>query len=266
MDAILKRAPAAHRAFLARLEAETVRDVRLVGIAVAGSLSSGTADNESDIDLQIVVEDGAYEKLLRERLSFIAQFGSVLSAFTGEHVGEPRLTIALFEEDLLHVDFKFVTLAMFAMERVEDPVVLWERSFLLSQAVRENPRTYPDVDVQWIEDRFWVWMHYIATKVRRGEKIEALDGFAWLRQMALSPMVCAAQGRPNRSSRFLEREAPGFAQKMASLHPRSPELTDLKDCLERCATVYRELRSACGGPPHPRTDAETAVMGYIAKL
>lgn len=44
--------------------------------------------------------------------------GHLLHAFTGEHVGEPRLLICLYGPELLHVDLKFVTLEMLT-QRVE---------------------------------------------------------------------------------------------------------------------------------------------------
>ncbi|MER7057532.1 MULTISPECIES: hypothetical protein [unclassified Streptomyces] len=31
-------------------------------------------------------------------------------------------------------------------------------------------------DLQWIEDRFWIWVHYGATKLGRGELFE-VNGF-----------------------------------------------------------------------------------------
>ncbi len=167
MEVILKKAPAAHQKFLENLEAVTKRDPRLLGVAISGSIATGQADEQSDLDLQIVVEEKYFDEIMRERFAFTAQFGSIASQFTGEHVGEPRLVIVLFEEALLHVDFKFITLPAFADQRVEDPLVLWERESLLTEQVRANPREYPDPQVQWIEDRFWVWIHYAATKIKR---------------------------------------------------------------------------------------------------
>jgi hypothetical protein len=52
--------------------------------------------------------------------------GNLLAAFTGEHVGEPRLLICLFADPLMHVDLKFISLGQLS-SRVEDPVILWER-------------------------------------------------------------------------------------------------------------------------------------------
>lgn len=255
--------PNPHQQFLNKVREKTDRDSRLLGIAIAGSIASGSADLESDIDLQIVVKDEFYEQVLAARPEFVEQFGTVVSAFTGEHVGEPRLTIALFEESLLHVDFKFVSLESFAHHRVENPVVLWETGSVLSGLVAENPRDYPEVNLQWIEDRFWVWVHYIASKIKRGETIEALDSFSWMRQMALAPLVRFILGQKNRRSRFLERDAPEFAQKMLATHPAGTSRLAQKQALEAVVTLYRELRLMCPSPVDPKREAEHLVREYL---
>ncbi|NRS94850.1 hypothetical protein DFH40_002566 [Clostridium beijerinckii] len=47
---------------------------------------------------------------MNERIKIAESLGTLLSAFTGEHVGEPRLLICLCEPELLHVDLKFVSI------------------------------------------------------------------------------------------------------------------------------------------------------------
>lgn len=64
---------------------------------------------------------------MAQRLDITAGWGRQLAAFTGEHVGEPRVVICLYDDPLLHVDFKFVTPRELDT-RIEDPVVLWERT------------------------------------------------------------------------------------------------------------------------------------------
>lgn len=260
------KAPEAHQSFLKQVKQKAEPDKRIIGIAVSGSLATGTSDTESDIDLQVVVDTVFYNQILKEREAFVSQFGNVLSAFTGEHVGEPRLTICLYEKDLLHVDFKFVTLDAFTDQRVEDPVVLFEKGTRLSDIVKDHPKFYPAVKAQWIEDRFWIWVHYIATKVKRGETIEALDSFSWLRGLALSPMVRAVKGQRNRSSRFLEKDAPEFKDKLLKTHPASGQSESLKKALQSSVELYVELRSLNKGPLNKRDQAEVRVKEYLEKI
>jgi len=76
-----------------------------------------------------------------------------------------------------------------AATRVEDPAVLWERDGQLSAALRNGVARYPAPDLQWIEDRFWVWVHYGAAKVGRGELFEALDMLALLRSKGIDAVI-----------------------------------------------------------------------------
>ncbi|OAS18998.1 hypothetical protein [Paenibacillus oryzisoli] len=75
----------------------------------------------------IVVYDAVYrEEVMNQRVRIAEKLGNLLSGFTGEHVGEPRLLICLYGPPPLHVDLKFVT-AQELEHRVEDPMILWER-------------------------------------------------------------------------------------------------------------------------------------------
>src|SRR5438477_114711 len=118
--------PEAHASFLRHALERLGEDSRLVGVAAGGSYLTGAMDEWSDLDLVVAVEPAAYAAVIADRPRIAASLGRLLAAFTGEHVGEPRVLICLYGAPLLHVDLKFVTLAA-AAERVEDPAVLWER-------------------------------------------------------------------------------------------------------------------------------------------
>lgn len=149
-------------------------DERLLGVAIAGSYLRGEMDEYSDLDLILVVNDGHYQNLFQQRQIFASQLGSLLAAFTGEHVGEPRVLICLYDNPLVHVDLKFLLLQAFTTDLIEDPVVLWEQENLLTTAIANNPCHYPPIDLQWIEDRFWVWVHYCAARLGRGGSLKPL--------------------------------------------------------------------------------------------
>lgn len=80
-------------------------------------------DEYSDLDFIIVVKDVFYEQITEERLNIVSQFGKALSAFSGEHVGEPRLIICLYDDPLLHCDFTFVA-SNESVLGIEKPVIL----------------------------------------------------------------------------------------------------------------------------------------------
>ncbi|MFJ2294985.1 hypothetical protein ACIOG7_25365 [Streptomyces sp. NPDC087894] len=103
----------------------------MAGVAITGSLVGDRHDVYSDVDLILVIDDEAYDAVMRERLALVGSWASLVAGFTGEHVGEPRVIITLVGPPLLHVDFKFVRASDFA-ERTEDPEILWDRDGLLS--------------------------------------------------------------------------------------------------------------------------------------
>lgn len=249
---------ATHQSFINRALPYLMADQRLVGVAAAGSWAENSMDEFSDLDLIIAVEPGNLEQVMCDRHSIAASLGELLSSFTGEHVGEPRLLICLYGSPLLHVDLKFVSIADIA-RRVDEPVVLWERDRQLSQALAASTGIYPSPDEQWIEDRFWIWIHYGTGKVARGELFEALDFISYLRGTVLGPLGLLRAGHKPSGVRRVEQLAPALAEALrgtVALHER-------ESCylaLERCVEIYRSLRS----PTVLRREAaEGAAVAYL---
>jgi hypothetical protein len=126
------------------------------------------------------------------------------SAFTGEHVGEPRLLICLYGPPLLHVDLKFVT-ASALDRRIEQPAVLFARDpDEIGKRLAASDPVWPDMSPEWFEARVWVWLHYAATKLARGELFEALGMLAFFREQVLGPMLHRRAGRNQRGVRRVE--------------------------------------------------------------
>jgi len=172
----------------AKCVADSVKqDSSAIGLAVGGSWITNELDEFSDLDLVLVTRDkigGDREKMLE----YAKQYGKLLTGFTGEHVGEPRLLICLYSDPLLHVDIKFVTLDEFG-KRVETPVILVDKDGQLANMIRKTEAVYPQPDYQWIEDRFWIWIHYLLLKIGRGEYFEALDMLSFIRLVVLGPLL-----------------------------------------------------------------------------
>ncbi len=94
--------------FINRALAVIKQDDSIMGLTVGGSWLTNETDEYSDLDLILVTK----EKVSNDpaiMFSHASSFGELLSAFTGEHVGEPRLLICLYDDPLLHVDIKFLT-------------------------------------------------------------------------------------------------------------------------------------------------------------
>lgn len=237
-------------------------DERILGITVNGSAATGGTDEYSDLDLVIVSTDEGHRALLAEAKTFAAGLGELLAAFTGEHVGEPRVLITLYGSPPRHVDLKFVSVSDLD-HRVEDGVVLWEREDAVTKALANGVAVWPKADPQWIEDRFWVWVHYVGAKIGRGELFEAVDALTMMRGSALAPLAIA--GRVDRPAgvRRIERIRPDLVPALeATVATASRE-----DCLRALgATVelYRQLRDP--STVEVKTAAEEVAVAYVRAL
>lgn len=246
------RLPAPHRTFLERALPLLRADRRLTGLAAGGSFIPGALDEYSDLDL-VVVTLPPSAAVIRSAAALAGSLGPLLAAFPGDHVGEPRLLICLYGPPLLHVDLKFVTEAELA-HRVEDPVVLWDREGGVRRGLAQGAAVYPPPDVQWIEDRFWVWVHYAQGKIARGELFEAIDMLGFVRKRVLGPLALMAAGTlPNgvrRVEEVVQGRAAGLAATLA-IHDRD----SCTRALAAAIALYRELRDAVAPRGLQRRDA-----------
>ena len=263
MKEISRSIPEPHRQFLQRLVDVLKTDTRIVGVAIGGSYLTNSMDEFSDLDLVIAVEPYAYSIVLSERQTIAASLGNLLHAFTGEHVGEPRLLICLYDEPLLHVDLKFVSLED-AAKRVEDPAILWERDGRFKKALEQGNPEYPMPDPQWIEERFWIWIHYSATKIGRGELFEAMESLSFLRVNVLGPLaIYRAGGRPA-GVRKIEMIVPEFANKLRPT-VANYESADCLRALRAAVELYRSLRVRADGT-EIESDPERAAIEFLSKI
>lgn len=255
--------PQTHQQFLSRALAVFKTDVRIAGIAAGGSYLTNTMDQFSDLDILVVTQTENHAEVMADRPRIARALGPLLEAFTGEHVGEPRLLICLYGPSMLHVDLKFVT-AKDLGQRVEEPLVLWERDGQLTRALGEGAANYPAPKRQWIEDRFWIWLHYGAGKIGRGEIFEAIEFISYLRVNVLGPMGLQMAGALPNGVRKIEKLAPTFSKTLTQTVPTY----DAKDCaraLRVCADIYKSLRSS-DPSVNVNQAAEAAAMQYLSDI
>jgi predicted nucleotidyltransferase len=250
---------------LDRLLTVAEHDERIVGVTAGGSAVTGTMDEFSDLDLIVVCRDGDDDAVLADVRGLAAAVGPLLVAFSGDHVGEPRLLIALYGPPLLHVDIKVIALRGLA-HRVEDAHVLWERDGSVRDAMSTTGAVWPSPDGQWIEDRFWVWVHYGATKIGRGELFECLELLTLLRSAALGPLIAREHGQRPQGVRRVERHAPELVDALAATvgdHSRE----GCTAALGAAAQLYRALRARAADPTlERRADAEREALAFLDAL
>ena len=220
---------------------ETIKkDVSIIGLAVGGSWLTNEVDEYSDLDLILVTKEKISDDPVK-MLKYASSFGTLLSGFTGEHVGEPRLLICLYDNPLLHVDIKFLTLPEFYF-RVEDPVILHDTDRQLKDILSKTDAKYPFLDYQWIEDRFWIWMHYATLKIGRGELLEAFDFLSYIRMIVLSPLLQVKNGDLPRGVRKVEMNLATDDLSKLMLTIAKYDRASIIAALEASIKLYRELR------------------------
>ena len=96
-----KQIPQTHLSFLENAKTILEKDLRIISVALAGSYISNQMDEFSDLDFKIIVKSDCYDAVMKERKEIASRLGNLVAAFTGEHVGEPRLLICLFDNPVL---------------------------------------------------------------------------------------------------------------------------------------------------------------------
>lgn len=240
-------------------------DDNVIGLAVAGSWLTNEIDEFSDLDLILVTQQKVSDNK-NLMLEYAKRLGDFLSGFTGEHVGEPRVLICLYDNPLLHVDIKFLTLEEFHL-RIETPILLLDKNGQLEKIINNSQAKFPYPDYQWIEDRFWTWIHYALLKIGRGEYLEAYDFFGFLRMIVFGPLLHIKNDNLPRGVRKVETEL------------RSDDLTRLKltipiynrqsllDSLRNAVSLYRQLRTELyGNNVQLQNEADKTVMNYFDEI
>jgi len=240
-------------------------DDNVIGLAVAGSWLTNEIDEFSDLDLILVTK----QKISNDKnlmLAYAKRLGNFLSGFTGEHVGEPRVLICLYDNPLLHVDIKFVTLEEFHL-RIETPTLLIDKNGQLEKAISNSQAKYPYPDYQWIEDRFWTWIHYALLKIGRGEYLEAYDFMGFLRMVVLGPLLHIKNDNLPRGVRKVETELE--SEDLAKLKLTIPtyDKQSLLDSLRNAVSLYRQLRTELfDNNMNLQNDTEKKVMNYFDEI
>ena len=183
-----------------------------------------------------------YDEIMAQRIVFAGTLGHLLHAFTGEHVGEPRLLICLYGPELLHVELKFVTLEMLT-QRVEEPVVLFTRdNTALERQLAKFSAHWPDMTPEWFESRAWIWLHYAVVKLGRGELFEAIGMLAFFREQVLGPMLYRRANLPQRGVRrieFLSIDPDGLLTSTLAMHDHD----SVRTAIRKAVDAYVMLRA-----------------------
>ena len=251
--------------FINKALPELKRDNRIVGIALGGSYTQKeTMDEFSGLDFVIAVRDEDWDAVLEDRVSIAERLGALLSHFTGDHIQRPSQLICLYADPLMHVDLGFVPLSQVG-QRYDNPVVMFEKDSLMSEPYRQQPVTTQIPNLQWFEDRFWVWVHFIATRIGRGDLFDAIDSLSFLRLNVLGPLISMKNGKPAHGVRHIESNSPNDARMLVE----TVAAYDAKSCvraLKAATDIYISLRGINIGATFLREKAERAALEYLKRI
>lgn len=164
------------------------------------------------------------------------------------------------------MDIKFLTLEEFH-SRIETPAILIDKNRQLEKAISNSQAELPYPDYQWIEDRFWIWIHYALLKIGRGEFFEAYDFFGFLRMVVFGPLLHIKNHSLPRGVRKLE--AVMTDEDANKLKTTMPEYNrqSLIESLKNAVTLYRQLSDLLfDDKVLLQKDTEQNVMTYFERI
>jgi hypothetical protein len=252
--------------FALRVAEIVKKDPTIIGLAVAGSWITNEIDTFSDLDLILVTRENVTDDKAR-MIEYAKGFGNFLSGFTGEHVNEPRVLICLYDDPLLHIDIKFLTIEEFRI-RIETPIILADTDEQLQHILQTSIPNFPYPDYQWIEDRFWIWIHYALLKIGRGELFEALEFISYVRFTVLGPLLHIKNGNLPKGVRKIEAKVEHEDLKQLKATIAAYDKQSLMHALEASVTLYSYLRQQLFDTDivNFQTKTEERVMVYLQEI
>jgi hypothetical protein len=252
-----------HQDFIQKIKTTLSQDPKIIGAAAGGSYIDQSLDEYSDLDIHLVVQKSYCQLNVLEKLEVLKALPTPLTAYSNGH--DNRVLICLYDYNplILHVDWKWCSLEAFK-DRVENPIVLFEKEKALTKIMQETDYGYPPIDYQEEEKRFWSWMHYILTKIGRGELIEAHHYLLEVQSCLLGPLFLKKNGLSPRRMRRIEQIAAKDWEALQKCLPQDYTAKAILKATEYSIQQYRLLSQALAGEDfQENTAAEAACHRYL---
>jgi hypothetical protein len=256
-----------HQHFVERTKALLFGDSRILGLAIGGSWMTGELDEFSDLDFYVVLDEKAVSMPFEEKRAIVQPLGKLLSFYKNGHDDNVAVSLFYYEPQLLHVDWKWISLSGFE-KRVEDPEILFERENCLSEVIGRYPSLgYALPELQYQESRFWTWMHYVLSKLGRGEIIEAYDYLCEVRSYSIGPLVLMKNGLSARRMRFAEKLPENDLEWIKKTIPTDCTALGCIDASLIMMQMFVYLRDALKTDNYiSNNEAERACFNYLAYI
>lgn len=246
--------------FLNRTVSLAEKDPRIVGVALHQE-----SDQEKEFttsELVLVCQPDSFEELSADLIGVAEALGPMMLAYEHSKGAGERELSCLYDEPLQRIDLRLLPLDN--LSEIHHPQVLWDRDeqFRLALAARRDPP--PSLNLQWMEDRFWLWLHSAATALKEGAVFEAHHLMSCMRSRILAPLVLKKEGM-NLTGGLHELEK-SDGENLSSLRATVP-LYDARSCeisLREAAKLYVDLRETLAPADLVRhRRAEMAVMRHL---
>ena len=237
-----------HRALLERAFARFRDDIRALGLVLGGSLARGGADFYSDVDLYVVVWDGAFEDVFAERNSTAEAVGSPLFNFAVDPVPGGSTDHIVLYEGPVKFDFMYLKESDLGPHpRWDGCVVLKDTNGRVGSAVARSEALGPPrpraEDLWELNQKFWTLCWHAFGKIERGELWEALDGLHSIRSLALLPLLDWSAERRHEGYRRLERKTNREQASRLGATVAPMRAQALHAALRAEVELFRELRA-----------------------
>jgi hypothetical protein len=252
-------ASSAQQEFLDRAVSIAEKDSRFIGLAL--HQESDHEHEFTDLEFVFVCAPISFGDCAADLKGVAEALGPLLLSYEQEKTDAERELSCLYDEPLRRIDLRLLPTDGAAMLR--HPRVLWERDGTLSAELAKYRDVAPVIDLQWMEDRFWLWLHSAAMALKEGAIFEALHQMSCLRTRILAPMLLKKQAQPADALKGLEQAG---GDELSSLRATVP-LYDARSCeisLREAAKLYVGLRETLAPEELVRhRRAEMAVMRHL---
>lgn len=260
--AVIRFPTPAHRALADRAVGALRDDPRVVAVFIGGSLATGDADVESDLDLTVAVHDEGLDSLWEDLESWLHVIGRPVAIAAGP---VPHLRTALME-DGLRLDVAVLAPSDLSSRPRQPMVAVYDPDGLSAGLDVASPRFEPTPE--WLSSHvadFLRFLDQLSVVVVRREWIAGVDN-AWYLTSRLLDLYAHCNRAPRTSARRVNARLTA-AQRSAveSLPPIRAEEASVVAVHVAVARLYRLEALALAdelGVTWPR-QLEEAVLGHV---
>jgi hypothetical protein len=240
-DAPRNDAAERHDRFIAEAVCRLSEDKRVVGIIRHGSSAMAGVDNNSDLDITLVIPSQTERDLPGLRTDIGELIGDLIVCRPVPLPREGQVLFCLYRPDFLRVEIGFKTLGALG-GYPEPPRLDWDGTG--GEIERELARldyAWTMLDANDVEARFWLCVEAATRWLARGEFLEVVDTLAILRKAFLGPMMWRRAGLPPKGLRRIENTIPQLSAALVETIC-DPDARSCRSALFRAIELYQDLR------------------------